>query len=64
MREKQIKVEKRMERSGVSSKNAHQSKILMVRSNKQEIIKIIEDPNKNITQEQLDYIRYVDNKNK
>jgi len=37
---------------------------MMTRSNKPEIVKIFEDPNKNITQEELDYIKYVDSINK
>eukprot|EP00347_Sterkiella_histriomuscorum_P004401 403360600 len=60
MREKQLKVEKRMERSHNSSKNHNSTKQMMVRSNKPEVVKIIHDPNKNITQEELDYKRYVD----
>lgn len=49
-----------MERTHNSSKNQGQTKIMMVRSNKPEVIKVVDDPNKNITQEEFDYIRYVD----
>ncbi|CDW89906.1 UNKNOWN [Stylonychia lemnae] len=60
IKEKQLKVEKRMERSSKQTSNSHQARIMMTRSNKPEVVRVFEDPNKNITQEELDYIKYVD----
>lgn len=60
IKDKKLKVEKRMERSNNQSKNAEGTKLQMPRSQKPEIVKVVDDPNKNITQEEMDYMRYID----
>lgn len=44
-----------MNRTASVNKTGVNTKIMMVRSNKPEVLKIVDDPNKHITQDELDY---------